>query len=247
MPDTPDDPLVELVPEQRADDDTEAASERRAQTRAEAEKLPTHDLAAADAERRKEEDAQARLEEADEAAHDERVQLATDGERLLQEERDRDEVAEATRAREIAFADDAATKAAQYRGLAATGQQRELGLLARGQHKQDEAAVRPDEPGSAELAAEGRRNVRASQLEGYQVNADLDRARAYDDLGEEHRANARQAQPDPVEAVRTRPDTAPEAQAPQARRHLRGPRSKQKNLQRRKPQQQQSDLPDLEI
>jgi hypothetical protein len=247
MPDTPEDPSVELVPEQRSKDDDDATAARERRARAEAGKHPTHTLAEEedDAERREEEDAQARLDEADEVAHDERLELAAKEEQLLQEERDRHKVAEATRAREIAFADDAATKAAQYRGLAATGQQRELGLLARGQHKQDEAAARPDEPGSAELGAEGRRNVRASQLEGYQVNADRDRARAYDDLDQEHGANARQAQPDPVEAVRTPPGTAPDAQPPLARRHVRGPKSRQRNLQRKK--QQQSDIPDLEI
>ncbi|MGW7681255.1 hypothetical protein ACWGID_10975 [Kribbella sp. NPDC054772] len=240
MPDTDDgtSESLELDQREQGDDDTEAASQRRAtRLRTEAANSPTHDLAEEDAaERRAEEEVQARHDAEDEVARAEQLDLDAADEQAREELRNRTDVVEARRAREIAFADDAAATADRYRGLAASGQQRELDLQARGQHKQDEAAVNPDARGAAELGAEGRRNVRASQLEGYQVNADIDAARAYDDRAEQHRANAREEQAPAAGAVRNRPQEAPEAQAPQDSLHRRDlartPQQKKKAQQR---------------
>lgn len=247
MPDTPDDPLVELVPEQRADDDTEAASERRAaQARAEADKQPTHDLAEEAAKLRDEEDEQDRLNEAD-ATDAERLELAAKDELERLELRDRDGLdatAETIRALELAHADEEAGR--RYRQLATTEVQHSVGDLARGRHKLDEADAHPDDRGSAGLAASGRRDERASGIEARRAESYDRRADEYEESAEDHRRDARRAQPDAREAVLTPPDEAPEVQPPQARRHVRGPKSRQRNLQRRKPQQQ-SDIPDLEI
>jgi hypothetical protein len=240
MPDTDDGTAESLELDQReqGDDDTEAARQRRAiRQRAEAANSPTHDLAEEDAaERLAEEEVQARHDAEDEAARTEKLDLDALDDKARREHRDRSDLIEATRAREIAFADDATATANRYRGLAASGHQRELDLQARGQHKQDAAAVNPEALGAAELDAEGRRNVRASQLEGYQVNADLDAARAYDDHAAEHRANAREEQAPAADAVRSRPPEAPEAQAPQDSLHrrdlARSPQQKKKVQQR---------------
>lgn len=181
MPDTPDDPLVELVPEQRADDDTEAASERHAaKARAEADQDPTHDLAEEAAKLRAEEDEQARLNEADEAAHAERVELAAKDELERLELRDRDGLdatAETIRALELAHVDEEAGR--RYRQLATTEVQHSVGDLARGRHELDEAAAHPDERGSAGLAAKGRRDERASGIEARRAESYDRRADGY--------------------------------------------------------------------
>ncbi|MFF0339270.1 hypothetical protein [Kribbella sp. NPDC004875] len=249
MPDTDDgkSESLELDQREQGDDDTEAASERRAaRARAEAAKSPTHDLAEDAAERRAEEEVQARHDAEDEAARAEELDLDALDEKERDELRDRADMVEARRAREIAFADDAAATADRYRGLAASGRQRELDLQARGQHRQDQAAADPDAPGADELDAQGRRNMRASQLEGYQVNADIDTARAYEDRAERHRANAREEQAPAADAVRTRPQEAATAQAPQDALHRRDlartPEQKKKQQQRRSPQPVKIDL-----
>ncbi|MFI5691384.1 hypothetical protein ACIA58_06055 [Kribbella sp. NPDC051586] len=252
MPDTDDDQSVELDPVQReqGDDDTEAASERRAtRARAESDRHAVADLTAdEDVERRADEEHALQVEEEDEAAHAERLELAAAEQHELDELRDREQLldatAETTRAFELAYADEAARD--RYRGYATTETQRSTGDLARGRHELDEAAAYPDEHGSAELAARGRRDERASGIEARRAESDDRIADGYDASAQEHRREARQAQPDAVEAVRTPPGETPEAQLPQARRHVRGPKSRQRNLQRRKPQQQNDGL-DLDL
>jgi hypothetical protein len=251
MPDTDDDQSVELDPVQReqGDDDTEAARERRAvQARAEADRQVVADLTLDEDVERRVEQEQALVEEQDEAARAERLELATKEQQELDEHRDREQLldatAEATRAFELAYADEAARD--RYRALATTETQRSVGDLARGRHELDEAAAYPDEPGSAGLAAKGRRDERASGIEARRAESDDRIADRYDDSAQEHRREARQAQPDAVEAVRTPPGETPEAQLPQARRHVRGPKSRQRNLQRRKPQQQNDGI-DLDL
>jgi hypothetical protein len=248
MPDTPDDPLVELVPEQRADDDTEAASERHAaKARAEADQDPTHDLAEEAAKLRAEEDEQARLNEADEAAHAERVELAAKDELERLELRDRDGLdatAETIRALELAHVDEEAGR--RYRQLATTEVQHSVGDLARGRHELDEAAAHPDERGSAGLAAKGRRDERASGIEARRAESYDRRADGYEESAQDHRRDARQAQPDAIEAVRNPPLEAPEAQLPQARVRARGPRSRQKKQQQKEQQRRDTGI-DLDM
>ncbi|MER7246782.1 hypothetical protein [Kribbella sp. NPDC000426] len=236
MPDTDDDHDVELDPVQReSDDDTEAGRERRAaQARAEADRRLVADLTAdEDVERRAEEVEQARLDEEDEAAHAERLELAAKDQQELDELRGRDQLldatAETTRAFELAYADEAARD--RYRAYATTETQRSIGDLAHGRHELDEAAAHPDEVGSAGLAAEGRRYERASGIEARRAVSDDRLADRYDESAQEHRREARQTQPDPVEAVRNPPKETPEAQLPQARLRSRGRRSRQKKQQ----------------
>jgi hypothetical protein len=237
MPDTDDDQSVELDPVQResGDDDTEAARERRAaHARAEADRRPIADLTAeADLERRAEEELHVRLEEEDEAAHAERLERAADDQQELDELRHRDQLLDATaetaRALELAYADEVARD--RYRAYATTETQRSIGDLARGRHELDEAAAYPDERGSAELAAKGRRDERASGIEARRAESDDRIADAYDVSAQEHRREARQTQPDAAEAVRNPPKETPEAQLPQARLRSRGPRSRQKKQQ----------------
>ncbi|MEU8222979.1 hypothetical protein [Kribbella sp. NPDC048915] len=244
MPDTDDDQSVELVPDQReqGDDDTEAARERRAaQARAEAGKHPLHDLAAEDAERRDEEDLAVRREE-DDAVRAERLEeRAAADQRQLEEQRNRDELLdeEAARAFQLAYSDEAARD--RYRGYAANDVQRGLDDRAHGRHLLDEAAVDRDEPGAAELTAEGRRYQNAATIEERKTQADDGRADAYDASAREHR---REAQPSASEAVRRPPEEAPEAQLPQARRHLRS-RVRTKQGKIRKPNR--SSEPDLDL
>ncbi|TDW18029.1 hypothetical protein [Kribbella kalugense] len=232
MPDTPDDPLVELVPEQR-DDDTEAESERRAaQARAEADKLPTHDLAEEAAKLRDEEDEQARFDEADDAARAERVELAAKDELERLELRDRnglDATAETIRALELAHVDEEASR--RYRERATTEVQHSVGDLARGRHKLDEAEAHPDERGAAGLAASGRRDERASGIEARRAESYDRRADGYEESAEDHRRDARQPEADANGAVQNPPLEAPEAQLPRARLLARGPRSRQKKKQ----------------
>jgi hypothetical protein len=235
MPDTDDDQSVELDPVQResGDDDTEAARERRAaQARAEAGRRPIADLTAeADAERRAEEELHVRLEEEEEAAHAERLERAADEEQELDELRDREQLLDATAetelAMKLAYADEAARD--RYRAYATTETQRSIGDLARGRRELDEAAAYPDERGSAELAAKGRRDERASGIEARRAESDDRLADRYDASAQDHR---RDAQPDAVEAVRHPPKETPEAQLPQARLRSRGPRSRQKKQQK---------------
>ncbi|GAA1110373.1 hypothetical protein GCM10009630_04270 [Kribbella jejuensis] len=223
MPDTDEEPSVEPTPDQwdRGDDYTESARAAR---------------------RRKDEDELHARQEADDAAlrDEEELELRAKEDLERHELRDRAEVAEATRAQQIAFAESAEASADRHRAFAANREQRELALQARGQHKQDEAAARPEEPGADELAAEGRRNIRASELDGYQVNADDDRARADDELAREYRAKV---QPDAVEAVRNPPSKTPAVMEPQERQHLRlGPGNTES---RREPNR--SATPDLNL
>lgn len=250
MPDTDDDQSVELDPVQResGDDDTEAARERRAaQARAEADRRVVADLTVdEDVEHRAEEQALL-VEEEDEAAHAERLELAAKEQQELDELRDREQLldatAETTRAFELAYADEAARD--RYRAYATTETQRSIGDMARGRRELDEAAAYPDERGSAELAAKGRRDQRASGIEARRAESDDRIADGYDASAQEHRREARQAQPDAVEAVRTPPGETPEAQLPQARRHVRGPRSRQKKQQ--KEQQRRDTGIDLDM
>ncbi|WP_371405997.1 hypothetical protein OHA10_10540 [Kribbella sp. NBC_00662] len=246
MPDTDDDQSVELDPAQESgDDETEGRRERRAaQARAEADRRVVADLTAdEDVERRTEEVEQARLEEEDEAARAERLELAVKDQQELDELRDREQLldatAETTRALELAYADEAARD--RYRAYATTETQRSIGDLAHGRHELDEAAAHPDEPGSAGLAAEGRRYERASGIEARRAVSDDRLADRYDESAQDHRREARQTQPDAVEAVRNPPKETPEAQLPQARRNVRSRlRTKRKTVDR-------SAEPDLEL
>jgi hypothetical protein len=244
MPDTDDDQSVELDPVQResGDDDTEAARERRAaQARAEADRRPIADLTAEeDAERRAAEDVQVRLAEEDEAVRAEQLELATNEEQELQELRHRDQLLDATaeteRAMKLAYSDQVAGE--RYRAEATTERQRSIGDLARGRHELDEAAAHPDERGSAELAAKGRRDERASGIEDRRAESDDRLADRYDASAREYR---REVSPDPRYAVQNPPKETPEAQLPQARRNVRSRlRTKRKTVDR-------SAEPDLEL
>ncbi|WP_432884504.1 hypothetical protein ACQPYH_44005 [Kribbella sp. CA-245084] len=242
MPDTDDDQSVELDPVQResGDDDTEAARERRAaQARAEADRRPIADLTAEeDAERRAEQEVQVRLEEED-AAHAERIELATKDQHELEEVRDRGQLLDATAETELAmkraYADEAARD--RYRGYATTETQQSIKDLARGRHELDEAAAHPDERGSAELAAKGRRDERASGIEARQAESDDRLADRYDASAREYR---REVSPDPRYAVQNPPKETPEAQLPQARRNVR-------SRLRTKRKTDRSAEPDLEL
>ncbi len=223
MPDTDDDQSVELIPDQwdRGDDYTEAARERRAaQARAEADKDPTHDLADEAKKRRDEETEQALLDEADAAAHKERVELAVKDQQTLDEQRDREQLrdatADTTRAMDLAFADEHARD--DHRQYATNDKQRSLGDRAHGRHELDQAAADPDQAG---LAAEGRRFQNLATTEARRSAGEDQIADAYDASAQEHREDARDAQPSASGAVRA-PDEAPEAQLPQARLHVRG-------------------------
>jgi hypothetical protein len=248
MPDTDDDQSVELVPDQReqGDDDTEAAQERRAaRARAEAGRHPAHDLTAATAERRDEEDLEARREE-DAAARAERLgeRVAAD-QQLLEEQRNRAELldAEAAQAFQLAYADEKARD--RYRGYAANDVQRGLDDRAHGRHLLDEAAADRDDPGAAELTAEGRRYQNAATIEERTTRADDGIADAYDDSARDHRRDGRDAQASASEAVR-RPEEPPQAQLPQARHHLRRRlRGKQGKTRRTRPNR--ASEPDLDL
>ena len=249
MPDTDDDQSVELVPDQReqGDDDTEAASERRAaKARSEAGKHPTHDLAEEDAERREEADEQARDDEADADARAEQIdERAAKDEQELAERRSREEVldatAETTRAFQLAYADEEARD--RYRSYATNDVQRGISDRAHGRHELDEAAAHRDEVGSAGLVAEGRRYQNAATIEERKAVSDDSISREYDASAREHR---REAQPNPSEAVRKAPEEAPEAQLPQARRHVRGP-GRVRTKQGKVVKPNRSSEPDLEI
>lgn len=251
MPDTDDDQSVELVPDQReqGDDDTEAASERRAaQARTEAGKHPTHDLAEEDAERRDEEELQARLDQEDAAARAERLEeRATKEQQELTERRSREEVldatAETTRAMQLAYADEEGRD--RYRQLATNDVQRGISDRAHGRHELDEAAAHRDETGSAGLVAEGRRFQNSATIEERKAVADDNISREYAASAREHR---REAQPSPSEAVRKPPEDTPEAQLPQDRLHVRGHgqvRDKQGKVV--KPNPSRAGTPDLSM
>ncbi|TCC43375.1 hypothetical protein [Kribbella sindirgiensis] len=250
MPDTDDDQSVELVPDQReqGDDDTEAASERRAaQARAEADKFPTHDLAEELAEREDAEDEQALLDEEAEARND-RLELAAKDEQVLDEVRDRknllDATAETTRAMQLAYADEQARDV--HRQYAANDKQRGLADRAHGRHELDEAAAHPDEVGSAGLAAEGRRFQNLATTEERRSTGEYRIAEQYEASARDHREEAREAQPNPSEAVRKAPEETPEAQLPQARRHVRGP-GKVRNNKGKVVKPNRASEPDLEL
>jgi hypothetical protein len=222
MPDTEDEPSVELDPDHwdRGDDYTEAARElRAAQARAQADKDPTHDLADETRKRHDEEDQQDLLDEEDLAAEKERLELATKDEQTLEENRDRkqlDAAADITRAMELAYADE--ERRDVQRQYAANDKQRALGDRAHGGHERDEAAARPEAPGSAGLDAEGRRFQNLATIEERRSTGEDKLAEEYDASARDHREDA---QADASGAVR-RPDGTPEAQLPQDRLHVRG-------------------------
>ncbi|MFD7153167.1 hypothetical protein ACFV9C_01125 [Kribbella sp. NPDC059898] len=253
MPDTDDDLSVELDPVQReqGDDDTEAARERRAaKARAQADKFPTHDL---DDEARKhldEEDEQARLDAEDATARSEEIELAAKDEQALEEHRLRDEVldatAETTRAMQLAYADEQARDV--HRQYAANDKQRGIGDRAHGRHELDEAAARPDDLGSPGLAAEGRRFQNLATIEERRSAAEDQIADNYDASAQEHRTEAREAQPHASGAVRNPPEEAPEAQLPQDRLHVRGHgQVRDKQGKALKPNPSRAGTPDLNI
>ncbi|TCC11664.1 hypothetical protein [Kribbella soli] len=248
MPDTDDDQSVELVPDQReqGDDDTEAASERRAaQARTQADKNPTHDLAEEEAERQEEADEKARLDEDAEARAEELEERAAKDQQALEERRSREELLDATaetsRAFQLAYADEEARD--RYRQYATNDVQRGISDRAHGRHELDEAATHRDEAGSAGLVAEGRRYQNAATIEERKAVSDDSISREYDASAREHR---REAQPNPSEAVRKPPEDTPEAQLPQARRHVRGP-GRVRNKQGKVVKPNRSSEPDLEI
>ncbi|TDW80898.1 hypothetical protein [Kribbella sp. VKM Ac-2566] len=247
MPDTDDDQSVELEPDQReqGDDDTEAARERKAaQARAEADRHPTHDLAE-EAERRDEADEQARQEEDAEARAEELDERAAKEQQELTERRSREELLDATaetsRAFQLAYADEEARD--RYRQYATNDVQRGVSDRAHGRHELDEAAAHRDEVGSAGLVAEGRRYQNAATIEERKAVSDDRISREYDASAREHR---REAQPNPSEAVRKAPEEAPEAQLPQARRHVRGP-GRVRTKQGKVVKPNRASEPDLEI
>jgi hypothetical protein len=249
MPDTDDDQSVELVPDQReqGDDDTEAASERRAaQARSEADKHPTHDLADEEAELREEEDELARADEEDAEARAEQLdeRVAKDQQELA-ERRSREELLDATaetsRAFQLAYSDEQARD--RYRQYATNDVQRGISDRAHGRHELDEAAAHRDEAGSAGLVAEGRRYQNSATIEERKAVSDDRISREYDASAREHR---REAQPNPSEAIRKAPEEPPEAQLPQARRHVRGP-GRIRNKQGKVVKPNRASEPDLEI
>lgn len=252
MPDTDDEQSVELTPEQReqGDDDTEGTRERRAaRARSEADVELSRDLAESDAKRRAEEDEESRQDEEDlEARAEERIEQAVKDQQQLDERRDREQLmdatAETTRAMQLAYADEEARD--RYRQYAANDKQRSLSDRAHGRHELDEAAAHPDEAGSAGLAAEGRRFQNAATIEDRKYRSDYDIAEAYDASAREHRREAFEAQPSASEAVRKAPEEPPEAQLPQARRHVRG-RGKVRNKQGKVVKPNRASEPDLDL
>ncbi|WP_410786718.1 hypothetical protein [Kribbella sp. C-35] len=250
MPDTDDDQSVELVPDQReqGDDDTEAASERRAaRARTQADKNPIHDLAEEKAERQEAEDEQARLDEDAEARAEKLDERAAKDQQVLDERRSREELldatAETTRAMQLAYADEEGRD--RYRQLDTNDVQRGISDRAHGRHELDEAAAHRDEVGSAGLVAEGRRFQNSATIEERKAVADDDISREYAASAREHR---REAQPNPSEAVRNPPEDTPEAQLPQERLHVRGHgqvRDKQGKVV--KPSPSRAGTPDLSI
>ncbi|MET9270388.1 hypothetical protein [Kribbella sp. NPDC003557] len=251
MPDTDDDQSVELEPDQRAqgDDDTEAARERRAaQARAKAGKHPTHDLAEEASERRDEDDERAQRDKDAAASAEQLDERVAKDQQELTERRSREELldatAETTRAMQLAYSDEQARD--QHRQYAANDKQRGLADRAHGRHELDEAAAHPDEVGSAGLAAEGRRFQNLATIEERRSTGEYQVAEKYDASARQHREEARDAQPNPSEAVRRPPEEAPEAQLPQARLHRRGP-GRVRNKQGKVIKPNRSSEPDLEI
>ncbi|GAA2836610.1 hypothetical protein [Kribbella solani] len=246
MPDTDDDQFVSLDPAQQeqGDDDTEAASERRAtrerqaaRARAEANQRPAADRTRLDAEEEQE-----RLdEEADESREDELELIAGEEAELAERRRREALIDESTRAQEIAFANRAAEERVDNEKLGAAGQARERVDWHRGHDELDRAAAEPDAPGADALAAEGRAHMRAGRDEYYRSEEAYGRAARAGADEADHRAAAEdqrrevdEAQRPAHEAVRNLPGDAPEAQLPQDRRHLtaRGKRNQQKNKPR---------------
>lgn len=248
MPDTDDGESVELVPDQWAqgDDDTEGARERRAaQARAEADLNPGRDLADV-AQRRAEEEAdQDVLDEVD-SAHDERVELATKDQQTLDEKRYRDELLDdAAVAMKAAYTDERNSDI--HRDYGANDKQRSLGDRAHGRHELDEAAARPDDIGSAGLAAEGRRFQNLATIEQRRSTGEYEVADGLDESAREHREQADDAQADASGAVR-KPEETPEALLPQARVHVPGPGHVRDKAGRVvKPNPSRSSTPDLSM
>ncbi|HZX08970.1 hypothetical protein [Kribbella sp.] len=252
MPDTDDDLSVELDPVQReqGDDDTEAARERRAaKARAQADKFPTHDLDDEARTKLDELDEQTRLDAEDLAARAEEIELATKDEQTLEEHRLRNEdlaTAEASRAMRLAYADEQAADV--HRQYAANDKQRGIGDCAHGRHELDEAAVRPDDPGSAGLAAEGRRFQNLATYEERRSAAEDQIADDFEASAHGHRDDAREAQPHASGAVRNPPEEAPEAQLPQDRLHVRGHgQVRDKQGKALKPNPSRAGTPDLNL
>jgi hypothetical protein len=252
MPDTDDDQSVDLdlVQREQGDDDTEGARERRAaKARAEADKDPTHDL---DDEARKhleEADEQVQLDDEDAAARNEEIEAAAKDQQTLEEHRLRGEdlaTVEANQAMRLAYADEQLRDV--HRQFATNDTQREVADRAHGRHERDEAAAHPDEPGSAELDARGRRMENLATIEGRSARAEDRIADRYDDSAQEHREEAREAQPHASEAVRNPPEQAPEAQAPQERLHVRGhAQVRDRQGKALKPDPNRASTPDLNI
>jgi hypothetical protein len=195
---------------------------------------PRHE---ADEQARQEEDAEARAEELDERAAKEQQELT---ERRSREEL-LDATAETSRAFQLAYADEEARD--RYRQYATNDVQRGVSDRAHGRHELDEAAAHRDEVGSAGLVAEGRRYQNAATIEERKAVSDDRISREYDASAREHR---REAQPNPSEAVRKAPEEAPEAQLPQARRHVRGP-GRVRTKQGKVVKPNRASEPDLEI
>lgn len=252
MPDTDDDQSVELDPVQReqGDDDTEAARERRAaKARAEADKNPTHDLDDEARKRVEEADEQVHLDDEDAAARNEEIEAAAKEQQTLEDHRLRGEdlaTVEANQAMRLAYVDEQLS--GTHRQFATNDTQREVADRAHGRHERDEAAAHPDEPGSAELDARGRRMENLATIEGRSARAEDRIADGYDDSAQEHREEARDAQPHASEAVRNPPEETPEAQPPQERLHVRGhAQVRDKQGKALKPNPSRAGTPDLNI
>lgn len=221
MADTDDDQTVALEPDQhvQGDDDTEAAGERRAarvrkhadEHAAAAVGLTAEEEAARAeeerAERLEEELTEARAEELEEARENEDIDLAARDQQELEELRQRRELRAAAETTEAIRLSEA-SRELRRDGDAKTRQA--MSDWSHGHHELDEAAARPDDPGAAGLAADGRRYQRAAVREDRSAEADYQRADEYDAEARERRSAA-QEQPPAIEAVRRRPSEPPEA------------------------------------
>ncbi|MEV5960556.1 hypothetical protein AB0L70_02255 [Kribbella sp. NPDC051952] len=213
MPDTDDDPNVALELDQyeQGEDDTESASERRARA---LRRQPDERLAAVTGLTREEDEARRQAEL--DAAHATERELSAEDERELEEQRLRhetlDATAAATEAREafrLADLDDATSD--RHRELADTERLHSVSDQARGGHKLDEAAARPDEPGAAGLAASGRRDQRAAAREGRVATEEDLIADDYAGRARERRTEGQQAQEAQPPATATAPQKPPVA------------------------------------
>jgi hypothetical protein len=248
MPDTDDGQNIALEldqNEQGEEDGTESVRERRARAlqRQRDERLASvTGLTPEEAEVRREAELQ--------QARDKGLELTRQDERTLEERRRREETLDASaaatrdvRAEEAKeayrLAHIAELDSDRHRELAATARRQSVNDQARGGHKLDEAAVRPDEPGAAGLAASGRRDQRAAGGEDRVAAEHEIIAGEHDDEARERRVEGRRAQEQPpaVDAVRTRP-----WKPPQARTHKSEQVKKLHQLTRSKPDPLEPDL-----